>query len=101
MQKTLIIALLVAVIALAGIIVYQKLTPPSTTPIVINQPVINQPVVNKPAVNQPSANCVKEGEQGGTETNTIENRQLKNCCSGLNKVDLITLWEGVCENASG
>ncbi|MEK9153184.1 MAG: hypothetical protein AAB723_01125, partial [Patescibacteria group bacterium] len=45
--------------------------------------------------------CVAEGEQGGTETNVIENRKLYNCCLGLDKVDLTTLWEGVCENASG
>ncbi|MFH0739678.1 MAG: hypothetical protein V1819_01010 [bacterium] len=86
MQKTLIIVLLVAVIALAGVIVYQKLTPTETTPIVVNQPVANQPVANQPETNQPKINCLKEGEMGVDSTPPL------GCCSGLKFIPVDVAW---------
>ena len=83
MQKTLIVVLIVAVIALSGVIVFQKLNQPKPTPIVVNQPVINQPVANQPAINQP-ANCAKEGEN--IFVNNPEKPSI--CCSGLSQVQL-------------
>ena len=73
MQKTLIIVLLVAVVALSGVVVYQKLTPAETTPIVVNQPIVNQP----------SDNCLKEGESGFDDNN---GKAIKNCCAGLSGI---------------
>ncbi len=83
MQKTLVIVLVVAVIALSGVIVYQKLTPTETTPIVVNQPAVNQPVVNQPSAN---TNCLKEGE--GRADDAGSNVPDK-CCAGLVKVEFI------------
>lgn len=99
MQKNLIIVLLVAVIALACVMVYQKLTQPKLIPVVINQPIVNQPVVNKPVVNQPVTNesenqpknCAKEGE-----INSLSAAQGGGCCSGLTSVSPADIFDSVC-----
>lgn len=95
MQKTLVIMLVVVVVALIGVVVFQKLNQPEPTPIVINQPVVNQPVANQPATNQPSTNCVKEGESGSTECGDPSCYQY--CCSGLTKISTTKSYNGICE----
>lgn len=85
MQKTLIIVLLVAVIVLAGVIVYQKLTPSESAPIVVNQPVVNQPAVN----------CLKEGEQGSYATQNMA------CCNGLKQITNNAPLGAGCDTVSG
>ncbi|MCX6789295.1 MAG: hypothetical protein NTZ42_01635 [Candidatus Gribaldobacteria bacterium] len=71
MQKILIIVLLIAVVALSGVIVYQKLTPTETNPVVVNQP----------ANNQPTTNC---GKEGVIFYNPDDTRNI--CCAGLQAV---------------
>ena len=87
MKKISIIVLVVAVVVLAGIVVWQNWIKPA--PAVNNQPEVNQPeanesVVNQPATNQPSANCAKEGEN--IFINNPEEPSV--CCSGLSQIQL-------------
>jgi len=96
MQKTLIIVLAVIVVALVGVVVFQKLDQPEATPIVVNQPIVseptvNQPATNEPANNQPSTNCAKEGEE------QIATAALyKSCCSGLTSVSKASDYDTNC-----
>ncbi|MCX6789386.1 MAG: hypothetical protein NTZ42_02135 [Candidatus Gribaldobacteria bacterium] len=50
MKIVLVTILAVLAVALAGVLGWQKLSQPGTTPIVVNQPIANEPVVNKPVV---------------------------------------------------
>ncbi|MDO8524808.1 MAG: hypothetical protein Q7R99_04255 [bacterium] len=48
-MKTILIAILAVLsVVLAGVLGWQKLTQPETTPVIINQPVVNKPVLKQP-----------------------------------------------------
>lgn len=52
-MRTILIAILAVLsLALVGVLVYQKLNQPATSPIVVNQPQANQPAVNQVQQNQ-------------------------------------------------
>ncbi|MDD5739036.1 MAG: hypothetical protein PHY72_03925 [Candidatus Pacebacteria bacterium] len=81
MQKTLIIALIVVVVILAGVLIWQNLPKPAS--VVEQTSVVN----NQPVANQPSTNCVKEdevikedyiGKYGSIPSGV--------CCSGLTPI---------------
>ena len=76
-KTILLVILAVLSVALAWVLGYQKLNQLEVSPIVNSQPVNNQ-----------VKSCVTEGQQGGAMASVIENRKLKNCCSGLLKIPI-------------
>ena len=92
MKKISIIVLVVAVVVLAGVVIWQNWLKPA--PAVNNQPEVNQPVINEPVANQPE-NCAKEGEISNNTNNL-------SCCDSLTRILNATIREdGQCIFESG
>ncbi len=78
MKKISIIVLVVAVVVLAGVVVWQNWIKPAPT------------VNNQPVVNQPAANCLKEGETSPVYQGDFT---IPDCCSGLSQITAPYSWD--------
>lgn len=88
MSKILIAVLIVAVVALAGVLVWQNWSQPA--PIVNNRQLVSSSVINQPATNQFQENkqCLAEGEKDYVhEYKASINEYGYMCCSGLTPLD--------------